>query len=627
MRKNRAKVHHVRAIPFERLESRTLLSTTYFVASTGGSDGNAGTSQAAPWASVAKVDATTFQPGDVIDFQYGGEWHGDLIASASGTAGNPITYGAYGNSALTKPTFYGSDVVPNSAFGVVSGTTYSFPVSAIAAANGNAYWVYANHSALLAATSLSSVESNSGSFYFDGTNVDVNVGTVAPSGSNVYTLGDRGAGTNANSSLIDSNGFSYVTFQNLIGRETAETGSGGALTSGIADGYVYRIQGGSNVSLLNDEGYFGSKHIVGAIDTTAYLANGLTLGGAPQGVSGNGLPYGNATATVSYADAGQNSIGDTHQWINVTVSNYDGAQPAFLTHNDGATSMKSILLQNFVSNGSPIALQPGTNVAITMLGGSITNNSLTAYTSTGTTELIDGVSLTGTGSGYTDFVISGNATVQDCVVTNANQGGIQVNGANNLVRFNTFVPLGYSTGIILENNSTSTQLYGNIVTGTSNAIQIGSGTTFAADYDVFDSTQGTTHFNVNGTTDTLTQFQSLGYETHGISANPQFVNTANGDYSLQSTSSAINLIPTSVVTPAVAADIRGFARPSGNIYDAGAYEYQSVLHQPTVAAAASATPNPVTSKTTNLAVLGASSDGEGTLLYARGARLARRRLL
>ena len=598
----------------ENLEPRWLL-TTYYV-SPGGSDSNAGTSTTAPWATVTKVDATTFSPGDNILFQRGGEWHGLLIASASGTAAASITYGDYGTG--TKPTFDGSDVVPNSSFTAITGTTYSIPISSVGNGNTNAYWVYANHTALLAATSLSSVESNPGSFYVDGTNVDVNTGTVSPSGSNVYTLGDRGAGTNANSSLIDSNGFSYVTFNNLIGRETAEVGSGGSLAGGINDGYVYRIQGGSNVTLTNIEGYYGSKHIIGAIDTTAFLCNGAVFQGAPAGVSGNGLPYGNATATVSYADASQNAIGDTHQWINVTVSNYDGAQPGFLTHNDGATSMKSILLQNFQSLGSPIALQPGTNVAITIKGGAITNNTLTAYTSTGTTELIDGLSVTGN---YGFIQVNGNATVQNCLITNANQPAIAVNGANNIIRFNTIDPYGYSTGIGLDYQqssvtATNEKIYGNLFTGSSNAIHAyQSGDTFTADYDFFDSTVGAPSFVVGSTTDTLATFQASGYETHSVTGNPQFTNAASGDFSLQSTSPAINIVPTSVVSPAVTTDIRGYGRPSANIYDAGAYEYQSVLHQPTIATAAAANPNPVTGTTTNLSVLGASQDGEGTLIY------------
>ena len=43
-------------------------STTYYIDATAGSDTNAGTSPGAAWQTLAKVDATTFNPGDRILF-------------------------------------------------------------------------------------------------------------------------------------------------------------------------------------------------------------------------------------------------------------------------------------------------------------------------------------------------------------------------------------------------------------------------------------------------------------------------------------------------------------------------------------------------------------------------------
>jgi hypothetical protein len=72
--------------------------TTYYV-STSGSDSNAGTSTSSPWRSLAKVDATTFQPGDRILFQSGGSWKGQLWPKGSGVFGSAITIGRYGSGA------------------------------------------------------------------------------------------------------------------------------------------------------------------------------------------------------------------------------------------------------------------------------------------------------------------------------------------------------------------------------------------------------------------------------------------------------------------------------------------------------------------------------------------------
>jgi parallel beta-helix repeat protein len=73
------------------------LNTTYYVDATGGADSNAGTSQAAPWKTLAKVNATTFSQGDKILLRAGQQWVEQLKPKGSGVSGNPITIGAYGD--------------------------------------------------------------------------------------------------------------------------------------------------------------------------------------------------------------------------------------------------------------------------------------------------------------------------------------------------------------------------------------------------------------------------------------------------------------------------------------------------------------------------------------------------
>lgn len=72
-------------------------NTTYYVDATGGADSNAGTSPAAAWRTLAKVNATTFAAGDQILLRAGGQWTGQIVAKGSGVLGNPITIGAYGD--------------------------------------------------------------------------------------------------------------------------------------------------------------------------------------------------------------------------------------------------------------------------------------------------------------------------------------------------------------------------------------------------------------------------------------------------------------------------------------------------------------------------------------------------
>ena len=82
--------------------------TTYFV-STSGSDSNAGTSSSAPWRSLSKVNATTFQPGDTIRFEAGDSWTGQLWPKGSGADGAPIAIDSYGTGA--KPKIAGQGAV------------------------------------------------------------------------------------------------------------------------------------------------------------------------------------------------------------------------------------------------------------------------------------------------------------------------------------------------------------------------------------------------------------------------------------------------------------------------------------------------------------------------------------
>ena len=79
------------------LAAGAMAGTTYYVDSSGGNDGNSGTSSDAPWKTLGKVSGRTFQPGDQILFKAGGSWTGKLDLNGSGTEGNPIVVNRYGS--------------------------------------------------------------------------------------------------------------------------------------------------------------------------------------------------------------------------------------------------------------------------------------------------------------------------------------------------------------------------------------------------------------------------------------------------------------------------------------------------------------------------------------------------
>lgn len=90
--------------------------TNYYVANAGNDscDGKSqaiGSSGACAWKTIAKVNSSSFLPGDSILFNRGDTWREQLNLPSSGSAGNPITISAYGGG--NKPKIYGS-IVPSS---------------------------------------------------------------------------------------------------------------------------------------------------------------------------------------------------------------------------------------------------------------------------------------------------------------------------------------------------------------------------------------------------------------------------------------------------------------------------------------------------------------------------------
>lgn len=89
-----------------------LQAATYYIDATGGNNSNNGLSPATAWKTMAKVNATSFSPGDFILFKRGEVWNdANLTCSSSGAANNPITYGAYGSG--SRPIITGMRQIPN----------------------------------------------------------------------------------------------------------------------------------------------------------------------------------------------------------------------------------------------------------------------------------------------------------------------------------------------------------------------------------------------------------------------------------------------------------------------------------------------------------------------------------
>lgn len=124
-------------------------------------------------------------------------------------------------------------------------------------------------------------------------------------------------------------------------------------------------------------------------------------------------------------------------------------------------------------------------------------------------------------------------------------------------------------------NSPNTWVYNNIiepVTSNATGVAIIGAAPPAAniDHNLIWPENGAKLASVDSATKTWAQWQVLGYDRNGVSANPQFINPSAGEFKLQSTSPTIDRGAT---IPSVGADISGVSRPQGAAYDIGAYEY------------------------------------------------------
>ncbi|MBU8983778.1 Rib/alpha-like domain-containing protein, partial [Bifidobacterium bifidum] len=88
--------------------------TTYYVSSTHGDDGNAGTDQNHPWKTLDKVNAIAadLKPGDSVLLERGSTFQDQYlhIKDTSGTADAPITIADYGEASAAKPVIAANGV-------------------------------------------------------------------------------------------------------------------------------------------------------------------------------------------------------------------------------------------------------------------------------------------------------------------------------------------------------------------------------------------------------------------------------------------------------------------------------------------------------------------------------------
>ncbi len=504
--------------------------TTYYIDASGGSDNNTGTSPSSAWASIEKVNQTTFKPGDTILFHGGDVYEATLIPSGSGTASNPITYGAYGNG--PDPVFKGSEDVSDASWTKVGGNVWSVPVANEGSWDCENIWLDGK-SGNPESSTLGGVD-QPGDWYWNGGKLYVYSASDPASAFKSVEVNVRDYG-------IKINGVDYVHIENIEVTQARQNvliqNSKGAellnleVHQSVRDGILLKeandtlIQGGSS----HDNGVDGTS------DKNTHLGHGVLIStnAANNTVSGMKL-YNNAEDGVQFG----NSAGSGNKIIdNVIYGNredgidikngshsftgneiYDNKENAILVHNTAGTQTLTNNILKTQDSGNPLDVSSGAKV-ISSGNWYEGVNSQTLHLQS---SAANGCSFSN------DTFVDGGASIK---VSVAVQGGTGHTFDNS-----TFVMHNNGHAIKIEGSAkaaiTDSIIYGHggdLISSAANGV--------ALDHNVYwDAKDGATWFTIGGSGKGSSW--ASGVDGRAIVADPRFIDCEGGDLSLKSGSPA-----------------------------------------------------------------------------------------
>src|SRR5579871_5989459 len=554
---------------------------TYYV-SPSGNDLNNGLSAGSPWKTLAKVNSSSFQPGDNVLFQRGGEWRESLTVPSSGAAGNPITFADYGTGA--KPKFWGSVVLNNALFVPAGGGIYTYSIATVVSA------ALVNHVFFLTSPS-NNAAGLVNSWSYSSSTLTINSPDSDP------RIDGKVCTAVVRSDVVFSNYKNHLVFRNLVVDETAQANQG----------YAFRTQNSTDVVVDSCEAYRAGKHHFASINSTQFVGRNLYAAWAMPGQSRVGASSADpsVSAYVSYGDSSFPLPNQTSEWRNCVWDHPVDPQNslnyyAFYTHGAKVTS---VLLDNMSSLDANLAVNNTDNpsASVTIKGGLIQDGRLEV---SGQGILVDGMRVTGP-HGSVDMH-GASLTFQNMILegsyleADGYQTAVVSRNVGNTLRFSTIVldsraSSSYSCVTLDSNLSGSTtgaqfNYYGNICTAPGTALKQWDIYSPAADF-------ATAQYNLyapgaafaqatGGGFNQLTfgQWQGYSVDTTSLQGDPLFVDAAHGNYALQAGSPAIDaaLLPVSLLAghPAIFTDNAGNARLEGSALDIGALEYPGTQNIP-----------------------------------------------
>jgi hypothetical protein len=304
---------------------------TYYVDSANGSDSNPGTITK-PWKTIAKVNATTLQPGQSVGFNRGGLWREMLMAKQSGAAGSPITFGVYGTGA--EPQILGSSSASSTAdWTQDTGTRNCWYTAALAAVptfvwRDNVFMRPVTSEALLASGADTS------NYYFNSVNKKVYVyATSNPTtGGHAFEIGQRAF-------AFYALGKSYLVIHGLTGKYTNNA--------------IFNLDTGSSYCIIDGvAASFGMKGIRTSSTTGNQVSNSVVSYVSDDGISfmsaTNGYIFGN---DISHAGM----LADDRSGISIFQVSSGNAVYSNVVHDSGSAGpvgCRGIILDTVLTTGA-----------------------------------------------------------------------------------------------------------------------------------------------------------------------------------------------------------------------------------------------------------------------------------
>jgi Right handed beta helix region/Secretion system C-terminal sorting domain len=223
--------------------------TTYYVSSTG-DDSNPGTSIAAGWSTISKVNSSTFLPGDTLYFEGGQTFNGNIFlpATDANDPNNLFVISTYGTGRAT--------IDAGSSYGFYALNTQGFSISNLIF-DGNS--VTTNNSA--------------GLIIFSNLSGNVKFNNISVSNVEIKNFGAEGVKIYTSVSLT---GFQNLSLSNLSVHDVTNNGItiSGNITQSLV-GWQHK-----NVTISNCEVY----NVPGSLIPAAQEGNGIVIAGVDGGV-------------------------------------------------------------------------------------------------------------------------------------------------------------------------------------------------------------------------------------------------------------------------------------------------------------------------------------------------------